>query len=90
MQLVAKKVANVNKNINHPRFFMRDLQEVERKEHGMAKKPTRGQLPAMEQREHGLKRKPTMSEIMKMERKEHVKGDSIVIGKGYKGRARAK
>lgn len=80
----------MNKNINHPHLYIRDLQEIERKEHGMAKKPTRAQLSVMEQREHGLKRKPTMSEIMKMERKEHVKGDSIVIGKGYKGRARAK
>jgi hypothetical protein len=80
----------VNKNINRRQLFIRNLLEIEGKEHGMAKKPTRAQLPAMEQREHGLKRKPTMSQIMKMEAKEHIKGDSIVIGKGYKGRAKAK
>jgi len=49
-----------------------------------------GQLPAMEIKEHGLKRKLSMSDLMKMERKEHVKGNKIVVGKGYKGRARAK
>jgi pantothenate synthetase len=85
-----KKDADMNKNINHPRFFMRDLQNVERKEHGMAKTPTKAQLPAMEMKEHGIKKKPTMSEIMKIERKEHVKGNKVVVGKGYMGRAKAK
>ena len=80
----------MNKNINHPHLFMRDLLNVERKEHGMSTRPTKAQLATMEMKEHKLSRKPSMSHIMKMEREEHVKGDKIVIGKGYKGRARAK
>ena len=80
----------MNKNINSTRFFMRNLPSIERKEHGMSTKPTKAQLATMEMKEHKLSRKPSMSQIMKMERKEHVKGDKIVVGKGYEGRARAK
>jgi hypothetical protein len=80
----------VNKNINRRQFFMRDLLNVERKEHGMSTKPTKSKLATMEMKEHKLSRKPSMSQIMKMERAEHVKGDKIVVGKGYEGRARSK
>ena len=80
----------MNKNINHPQFFMRDLLNVERKEHGMSTKPTKSKLATMEMKEHKLSRRPSMSQIMKMERAEHVKGDKIVVGKGYEGRARSK
>lgn len=79
------------KNINHPHLFALALSEIERKEHGLKKAPTKAQMQQMEKKEHGLKRTPSMSEIMMMERKEHIKpnGD-VIIGKGYKGRARAK
>lgn len=79
------------KNINHPHLFALALSEIEQLEHGLKKAPTKAQMQQMEKKEHGLKRTPSMSEIMMMERKEHIKpnGD-VIIGKGYKGRARAK
>jgi hypothetical protein len=79
------------KNINHPHIFMRDLPDVERREHGLKKTPTKAEMQQMEKKEHGLKRTPSMAEIMKIEMKEHIKpnGD-VVIGRGYKGRARSK
>jgi hypothetical protein len=79
------------KNINHPHIFMRDLPDLEKREHGLKKAPTKAQMQQMEKKEHGLKRTPSMSEIMMMERKEHIKPDgNVIVGKGYKGRARAK
>ena len=77
------------KNINHPHIFMRDLPDIERREHGLKKAPTKAQMQQMEKKEHGLKYTPSMSEIMRIERKEHIKpnGD-VVIGTGYKGRAK--
>ena len=90
VQGARKKVIDLNKNINNTRFFMRNLPSIERKEHGLSSTPTKKQLPAMEMKEHGLKRKPSMSELMKMERKEHVKGNKVVVGEGYMGRAKAK
>ncbi len=78
----------MNKVIFKNRLFLRDIPEMERKEHGMGKKPTEAQLRTMEMKEHQLKSKPTMSEILKMERKEHERGGKLIIGKGYKGRAR--
>ena len=81
----------MNKNINHAQTFTRDLPDIERREHGLKKAPTKAQMQQMEKKEHGLKRTPSMSEIMMMERKEHIKPDgNVIIGKGYKGRARAK
>lgn len=70
---------------------MRDLPDVERREHGLKKTPTKAEMQQMEKKEHGLKRTPSMAEIMKIEMKEHIKpnGD-VVIGRGYKGRARSK
>ncbi len=81
----------MNKNINHAQLFMRDLPDIERREHGLKKTPTKAQMQQMEKKEHGLKRTPSMAEIMKIEMKEHIKpnGD-VVIGRGFKGRARAK
>lgn len=58
---------------------------IEKKEHGMSKKPTSAQMPKMEMKEHGLKKPPTRAQIMKMENKEHIKGGKVVIGKGFKG-----
>lgn len=79
------------KNINHPHLYMNDLPVIERLEHGLKKNPTKSQMQQMEKKEHGLKRTPSMSEIMMMERKEHIKPDGeFVIGRGHKGRARAK
>jgi len=81
----------MNKNINHAQTFMRDLPDIERREHGLKTAPTKAQMQQMEKKEHGLKRTPSMSEIMKIERKEHIKPDgNVIIGRGYKGRARAK
>jgi hypothetical protein len=70
---------------------MRDLPDIERREHGLKKAPTKAQMQQMEKKEHGLKRTPSMSEIIKIEMKEHIKpnGD-VVIGRGFKGMARAK
>lgn len=81
----------MNKNINHAQLFMRDLPDIERREHGLKKAPTKTQMQQMEKKEHGLKRTPSMAEIMKIEMKEHIKpnGD-VVIGRGFKGKARAK
>jgi hypothetical protein len=48
-------------------------------------------MQQMEKKEHVLKRTPSMSEIMRIERKEHIKPNgNVIVGKGYKGRARAK
>jgi len=81
----------MNKNINHAQTFTRDLPEIERQEHGMKKAPTRAQMQQMEKKEHGFKKTPSMSQMMGIERKEHLRpGGKVVIGKGYKGRARAK
>jgi hypothetical protein len=81
----------MNKNINHAQTFTRDLPDIERREHGMKKTPTKAQMKKMEMKEHGLKRAPSMSQIMMMERKEHIQPNgNVIIGKGYKGRARAK
>ena len=81
----------MNKNINHAQTFQRDLPDIERREHGLKKAPSKAQMQKMEMKEHGLKRAPSMSQIMMMERKEHIKPDgNIIIGRGYKGRARAK
>lgn len=81
----------MNKNINHAQTFQRDLPDIERREHGLKKAPSKAQMQKMEMKEHGLKRVPSMSQIMMMERKEHIKPDgNIIIGRGYKGRARAK
>jgi hypothetical protein len=79
------------KNINHPHLFALALSEIERNEHGLKKAPTKTQMQQMEKKEHGLKRTPSMAEIMKIEMKEHIKpnGD-VVIGRGFKGRAKAK
>jgi hypothetical protein len=79
------------KNINHPHLFALALSEIERQEHGLKKAPTKAQMQQMEKKEHGLKRTPSMSEIMKLERKEHIKPDgNVIIGRGHKGKARAK
>jgi len=79
------------KNINHPQLNMRNLLELEKREHGLKKTLTKTQMQQMEKKEHGLKHTPSMSEIMRIERKEHIKPDgNVTIGKGYKGRARAK
>ena len=81
----------MNKNINHAQTFTRDLPDIERREHGMKKTPTKGQMQKMEMKEHGFKTAPSMSQIMGVERKEHLRpGGKVVIGKGYKGRAKAK
>lgn len=75
------------KNINHRHIFMQDLPDLERREHGLKKAPTKAQMQQMEKKEHGLKYTPSMSEIMRIERKEHIKSNGhVVIGKGYKGR----
>jgi len=81
----------MNKNINHAQTFTRDLPDIERQEHGLKKTPSRAQMAKMEAKEHGMKKAPSWSQILGMERKEHIKpnGD-VVIGRGYKGRARAK
>lgn len=77
------------KNINHPHLYMTDLPDLERREHGLKKAPTKAEMQKMEKKEHGLKRTPSMSKILMMERKEHVKSDGkIIVGRGYKGRAR--
>ena len=77
------------KNINHPHIFMQELPDLERREHGLKKAPTKAQMQQMEKKEHGLKYTPSMSEIMGVERKEHLRpGGRVVIGKGYKGRAK--
>lgn len=78
----------MNKVIFKNRLFLRDIPEMERKEHGLGKKPTQAQLRTMEQKEHQLKRKPTMSEILKMERKEHERDGKLIVGRGHEGRAR--
>jgi hypothetical protein len=79
------------KNINHPETFGRYLPDLERREHGLKKTPTNAQMQVMEKKEHGLKRTPSMGQIMMMERKEHIQPDgNVIVGKGYKGRARAK
>jgi hypothetical protein len=79
------------KNINHPHIFMRDLPDLERREHGLKKAPTKAEMLKMEKKEHGLKKTPSMSQLMKVEMKEHIKPDgNVIVGKGYKGRARAK
>ena len=79
------------KNINHRHSFMRELPDLEKREHGLKKAPTKAQMQQMEKKEHGLKRTPSMGQIMMMERKEHIKPDgNVIVGKGYKGRARAK
>lgn len=77
------------KNINHPHLFALTLAEIERNEHGLKKAPSKAQMQQMEKKEHGLKYTPSMSEIMRIERKEHIKSNGdVVIGKGYKGRAK--
>ena len=81
----------MNKNINHAQTFTRDLPDIERREHGLKKAPTKAQMQKMEMKEHDFKTPPSMSQIMGVERKEHLRpGGKIVVGKGYKGRARAK
>jgi hypothetical protein len=77
------------KNINHPHIFMRDLPNLERREHGMKKTPTKAEMLQMEKKEHGLKKTPSMSELMKMEMKEHIKPNgNVIVGRGFKGRAK--
>lgn len=79
----------MNKNINHAQTFTRDLPDIERREHGLKKAPTKAQMQKMEMKEHGFKTLPSMSQIMGVERKEHLRpGGRVVIGKGYKGRAK--
>jgi hypothetical protein len=79
------------KNINHRHLYLQEIEELERNEHGLKKTPTKQQMQKMEMKEHGLKRAPSMSEIMRMETKEHVKSNGdVVVGRGYKGRARTK
>ena len=79
----------MNKNINHAQTFTRDLPDIERREHGLKKAPTKAQMQKMEMKEHGFKTLPSMSQIMGVERKEHIKPNgNVVIGKGYKGRAK--
>jgi hypothetical protein len=81
----------MNKNINHAQTFQKDLPDIERREHGLKKAPTKAQMQKMEMKEHGFKSPPSMSQIMGVERKEHLRpGGKVVIGKGYKGQARAK
>ena len=77
------------KNINHPHLSMRELPDIERREHGLKKAPTKAQMQQMEKKEHGLKYTPSMSQLMRIERKEHIKPNGkVVIGEGYKGRAK--
>lgn len=79
----------MNKNINQPQTFMRDLPNIERREHKLKKSPIKAQMQKMEMKEHGMKKTPSMSQIMGIERKEHLRsGGKVVIGKGYKGRAK--
>lgn len=79
----------MNKNINHAQTFTRDLPDIERREHGLKKAPTKAQMQKMEMKEHGFKTLPSMSQIMGVERKEHLRPEGrVVIGKGYKGRAK--
>jgi hypothetical protein len=77
------------KNINHPHIFMRDLPDLERREHGMKKTPTKAEMLQMEKKEHGLKKTPSMSQLMQMEMKEHIKPNgNVIVGRGFKGRAK--
>jgi hypothetical protein len=77
------------KNINHPHIFMRDLPNLERREHGMKKTPTKAEMLQMEKKEHGLKKTPSMSQLMQMEMKEHIKPNgNVIVGRGFKGRAK--
>ena len=77
------------KNINHPHIFMRDLHDLERREHGMKKTPTKAEMLQMEKKEHGLKKTPSMSQLMQMEMKEHIKPNgNVIVGRGFKGRAK--
>jgi hypothetical protein len=79
------------KNINHRHLHLQEIEELERNEHNLKKAPTKQEMQKMEMKEHGLKRVPSMSQIMMMETKEHVKSNGdVVVGRGYKGRARAK
>ena len=74
------------KDINH--LSMPKLLGMERKEHGLRKNPTKGQLATMEMKEHGLKKKPSMGQLLKMESKEHRKDGEWIIGRGHEGNAR--
>lgn len=76
-------INKMNKHIN--KLSWSGMLGIEKKEHGLSKKPTSAQMPKMEMKEHGLKKPPTRAQIMKMENKEHIKGGKIVIGKGFKG-----
>jgi hypothetical protein len=77
------------KNINHPHIFMRNLPDLERREHGMKKTPTKTEMLQMEKKEHGLKKTPSMSQLMQMEMKEHIKPNgNVIVGSGFKGRAK--
>lgn len=78
----------MNKHIFKSRLYLRDIPEMERKEHGLKKNPTKAELLTMEQKEHQLKRKPTMSELLKMERAEHERNGKLIVGRGHEGRAR--
>ena len=79
------------KNINHRHIFMRELPDLERREHGLKKAPTKVEMLKMEKKEHGLKKTPSMSQLMEVEMKEHIKPNgNVIVGKGYKERARAK
>ena len=79
------------KNINHRHMYLTEIAQLERSEHGLKKAPTKQEMQQMEKKEHGLKRTPSMSQIMMMENKEHVKANGdVIVGKGYKERARTK
>lgn len=79
----------MNKNIDHPTFYERKLPDIERREHGLKKTPTKAKMQQMEKKEHGLKKTPSMSQLMKMEMKEHIKPNgNVIIGRGFKGRAK--
>lgn len=68
---------------------MQDLPDIERREHGLKKAPTKAHMQQIEKKEHGLKYTPSMSQLMRIERKEHIKPNGkVVIGEGYKGRAK--
>lgn len=62
----------LNQSIKHVNHLSRaKMFNIEKREHGLSKRPTKDLLLKLEKNEHNLSRTPSMSQLLKIETREH-------------------
>ena len=62
----------LNQSIKHVNHLSRKkMFDIEKREHGLSKRPSQDLLLKIEKNEHNLSKTPSMSQLLKIEAREH-------------------